>query len=122
ELDAHLTSEGENRRWLEKEFLRRASLLFGRDDATLVRIEIGHRVIPIDGQTVAGPLSGPVSDPIWCVMSHRGITLGPWLARTIAREITLNELGDELQSFRPNRFEGSTPTHIVSVPIRPGEQ
>lgn len=122
ELDAHLTSEGENRRWLEKEFLRRASLLFGRDDATLVRIEIGHRVIPIDGQTVAGPLSGPASDPIWCVMSHSGITLGPWLARTIAREITLNELGDELQSFRPNRFEGSTPTHIVSVPIRPGEQ
>lgn len=122
ELDSQLTSEDASHRWLEKEFLQRAGQLFGRNDATIVRIEIGHRVIPNDGQTVAGPLRGHPSDPIWCVMSHSGITLGPWLAKTVARELTLNELGNELQSFRPARFEDSKSSHEVPVPQRPGDQ
>lgn len=103
-----------------REFSERVSSILGRDAQT-TEVRVGHRVIPRDGMTVAGPLQGSATDHVWAVVTHSGITLGPWLAEVIADEIVSETMDDRLAEFRPTRFtEQSTPE--VAAPRRPGEQ
>lgn len=103
-----------------REFSERVSSILGRDAQTTA-VSVGHRVIPRDGMTVAGPLMGSATDHIWAVVTHSGITLGPWLAEVIADEIVSETLDARLSEFRPTRFT-EQPATEVAAPRRPGEQ
>ena len=102
------------------EFSRRVARVLDRPAETL-NVHVGHRVIPGDGMTTAGPLFGEASDSTWAVVTHSGITLGPWLAEVIADEVVTQKLDARLAEFRPTRFAEGAPTTVVA-PRRPGEQ
>lgn len=105
------------------EYGRRLAALLQRDDVVIERAATGHRVIPADGMTVAGPVSGDVADHLWSVVTHSGITLGPWLAAVIAGEIVERRLNPALDEFRPTRFaRQSRSSADYEAPRRPGEQ
>lgn len=101
-------------------FSARVSSLLGRTAET-TKVRVGHRVIPGDGMTAAGPLFGAPCDSVWAVVTHSGITLGPWLAEVIADEIVAQKLDARLAEFRPTRFAGNTVRQVVA-PRRPGDQ
>ncbi|MGJ0205049.1 FAD-binding oxidoreductase [Leucobacter sp. gxy201] len=111
--DSELTAIGE-------EFSRRVRRLLGRAVRTL-RTRVGHRVIPGDGHTAAGPLRGSIQDRVWAVVTHSGITLGPWLAEVIASELTTGVTDVRLRGFRPTRFTRTSAATAPS-PRMPGEQ
>jgi len=85
-----------------------------------VTVRVGHRVIPADGLTTAGPLIGSV----WAVATHSGVVLGPWLGAVIAAELDGGEPNALLADFRPARFSRSSPAipSPLVAPRRPGDQ
>lgn len=108
---------------LSETFSRRMRHLLQREDIEVDWVRVGHRVVPVDGQTVAGPLDGSAAGRVWAVVTHSGITLAPLLAETIAAELVQGRQSTLLDGFRPARFAGSTaPTSVARSPRRPGEQ
>ncbi|WP_083587253.1 NAD(P)/FAD-dependent oxidoreductase [Agrococcus sp. Marseille-P2731] len=104
-------------------FASRVMHLLQRDDATVASVRVGHRVIPADGQTVAGPLDGTPDARTWAVVTHSGITLAPLLAELIAGELCGGEPSPLLDGFRPGRFAaGGRQSEGVAPARRPGEQ
>lgn len=70
-----------------------------------VRIEdakLGIRSIPGDGLPVVGPVPG--CEALYVVCSHSGITLAPFFARAVARELIAGKAEERLAPFRPDRF------------------
>ncbi|MGO2361598.1 MAG: NAD(P)/FAD-dependent oxidoreductase [Brachybacterium tyrofermentans] len=108
---------------LEREYLDRVSALLGRIDLEVTGIRVGHRVIPADGMTVAGPIDGNPESGLWTVVTHSGITLAPYLAETVADEICQGRQRPTLEGFRPTRFAAGDPVSSgYSAPMVPGEQ
>lgn len=108
---------------LEREYLERVSALLGRIDLELTSVRVGHRVIPADGMTVAGPMDGNPQSGLWTVVTHSGITLAPYLAETVADEICRGRLRLALEGFRPTRFAaGDAVSSVYAAPSVPGEQ
>lgn len=104
-------------------FSTRLRRLLERNDVAVESVRTGHRVIPADGQTVAGPLDGTPHGATWAVVTHSGITLAPLLAESIATELVEQRLDSLLSEFRPTRFPaGRRPVGTVAAPARPGEQ
>lgn len=85
------------------ELLRRAAgYVPALESARVSRWSVGTRPIPADGRTSAGlvaALPGYAE-----VVTHSGITLGPLLARLVARQIIDGEADPLLAPFSPDRF------------------
>ncbi|MBV9113994.1 MAG: FAD-binding oxidoreductase [Hyphomicrobiales bacterium] len=63
---------------------------------------ITARPIPKDGLSAVGPT--PRVKGYYVVVTHSGITLGPYLAKAVADEIVHGRTRQELENFRPARF------------------
>ena len=104
------------------EFLTRLRVVLPHTEAHLEEIRVGHRVIPQDGFTVAGPASDDPGNRLWIVVTHSGVVLGPWLAEGVAEEITTGEPNPLNENFRPTRFCAPRDTSEYTAPRRPGDQ
>ena len=65
-------------------------------------VSIGVRPVPADDRTIAGPVAGVAG--LYVLATHSGVTLGPWLGRLAADEITSGTMPEELAPFRFDRF------------------
>jgi glycine/D-amino acid oxidase-like deaminating enzyme len=63
---------------------------------------ITARPIPKDGLSAVGPM--PRVKGYYVVVTHSGVTLGPYLAKAVADEIVHGKQRPELEPFRPSRF------------------
>lgn len=81
---------------------RAAGVLPGIDGAAPEAVRIGIRPIPSDGFSAVGPVSG--LDGFYLVVTHSGVTLGPFLGRAVADEIVHGRTDPRLEPFRPSRF------------------
>lgn len=123
DLDAAAGPDAPVDETLRRTYARRATALLGREDVEVCEVRIGHRVIPADGMTVAGPVDGSPKSALWTVVTHSGITLAPLLASLTAQEIVESALCAQLDDFRPTRFSKTgTADSDYSPPRRPGEQ
>jgi glycine/D-amino acid oxidase-like deaminating enzyme len=83
--------------------VRRAAAVLpaiGRAQPEAVRI--GVRPIPADGLSAVGPMPG--ADGYYLVVTHSGVTLSPFLAQIVAREIVHGTPEPQLEPFRPGRL------------------
>lgn len=97
---------------------RLADVVDNTHGARLSKIDVGQRVMPADGLTVAGR-SGP--SWLYVVATHSGVTLAPFLGEAVSEEV----LGREqplLTDFRPDRFAAGGEITPAQAPRRPGEQ
>ncbi len=74
----------------------------GFDGVQIENPKLGIRAIPADGHPVVGPV--PDCDGLYVVCSHSGVTLAPFFARAVMRELLHGETEHRLGSFRPERF------------------
>jgi len=65
-------------------------------------VRIGIRPIPADGYSAVGPVPGVGG--YYLVVTHSGVTLAPFLGRTVADEIVTGRDDPRLESFRPGRL------------------
>lgn len=63
---------------------------------------IGVRPVPTDDRTIVGPVPGVPG--LFVIATHSGVTLGPWIGRLAAEEITSGRMPDQLAPFRFDRF------------------
>lgn len=111
---------------LGREFLRRLrEVIRDTDHAGIEQLVVGRRVMPADGLTIAGTLSG--APGVYVAATHSGITLAPFLGESAARELTEGAPDPLLQDFRPDRLIGAAGASTSeaappAAPRRPGEQ
>lgn len=74
----------------------------GLDGVNVESVKLGIRSIPGDGLAVAGPVPG--NEWIYVVCSHSGVTLAPFFARAVTRELLVGAAEPRLTPFRPERF------------------
>lgn len=74
----------------------------GFDGVHIENAKLGIRAIPRDGHPAVGAV--PDRDGLYVVCSHSGVTLAPFFARAVARELLHGETERRLSSFRPERF------------------
>ena len=65
-------------------------------------VRIGVRPVPADDRTIAGPVAGVPG--LYVLATHSGVTLGPYLGRLAAEEITTGSMPEQLAPFRFDRF------------------
>jgi glycine/D-amino acid oxidase-like deaminating enzyme len=105
-VDLH-TPEAELQRWAA-ELLRRAQrTVRGLDGASVAECRVCVRPMPVDGQSIVGPLPG--ADGLYVAVTHSGVTLGAHLAQLIAGELATGTAAAELTPYRPERFLASAP-------------
>ena len=63
---------------------------------------VGVRPVPPDDRTIAGPVPGVTG--LYVLATHSGVTLGPWLGKLVADELTSGMMPRELAPFRFDRF------------------
>ena len=88
---------------------RARALLPGLGDGvpveTLARestVRIGVRPVPADDRAILGPVAAVRG--LYLVVTHSGVTLGPYLGRLAAEELTTGRVPDQLAPFRFDRF------------------
>jgi len=88
---------------------RARALLPGLGDGapveTLARestVRIGVRPVPADDRTIVGPVTGVPG--LYVIATHSGVTLGPWIGRLAAEEITSGRMPEQLAPFRFDRL------------------
>jgi len=74
----------------------------GFDGVQIENAKLGIRAIPVDGHPVVGPV--PDCEGLYVVCSHSGVTLAPFFARAVMRELLDGETEHRLTPFRPERF------------------
>ena len=65
-------------------------------------VRIGVRPVPVDDRAIVGPVPGVPG--LYVIATHSGVTLGPWVGRLAAEEITSGRMPDQLAPFRFDRF------------------
>lgn len=65
-------------------------------------VRIGVRPVPVDDRAIVGPVAG--APGLYVIATHSGVTLGPWIGRLAAEEITSGRMPDQLAPFRFDRF------------------
>ena len=63
---------------------------------------IGVRSVPLDDQSILGPIEG--SDGLILACTHSGITLAPIIGKLISEYLADNEIPDQMQPFLFKRF------------------
>jgi glycine/D-amino acid oxidase-like deaminating enzyme len=81
---------------------RAASLVDGLVGVRLEAVRLGCRPMPDDGRPLVGPL--PDAPGAYVVTGHSGVSLGPLLGRWAAQELLTDEVVDELEEYRPDRW------------------
>ena len=100
-VDLH-TPDPDLRRWAV-ELLRRAQqAVRGLDQARVVEYQVCIRPMPVDGQSIVGPLPG--THGLYVAVTHSGVTLAAHLSQLIAAELTTGTQSAELVPYRPSRF------------------
>jgi glycine/D-amino acid oxidase-like deaminating enzyme len=100
-VDLH-TPDPDLRRWAA-ELLRRAQrTVHGLDQARVVEYQVCVRPMPVDGQSIVGPLPG--APGLYVAVTHSGVTLAARLSQLIAAELTAGTQPVELAPYRPSRF------------------
>ena len=100
-VDLH-TPDPDLRRWAA-ELLRRAQhTVQGLDQARIVEYQVCVRPMPVDGQSIVGPL--PDTHGLYVAVTHSGVTLAAHLSQLIAAELTAGTQPAELAPYRPSRF------------------
>ena len=100
-VDLH-TPDPDLRRWAA-ELLRRAQqAVRGLDQARVVEYQVCIRPMPVDGQSIVGPLPG--THGLYVAVTHSGVTLAAHLSQLIAAELTTGTQSAELVPYRPSRF------------------
>jgi len=100
-VDLH-TPDPDLRRWAA-ELLRRAQqAVRGLDQARVVEYQVCVRPMPVDGQSIVGPLPG--APGLYVAVTHSGVTLAARLSQLIAAELTAGTQPVELAPYRPSRF------------------
>jgi glycine/D-amino acid oxidase-like deaminating enzyme len=103
------TPDSDLRQWAA-ELLRRARrTVRGLDDAAVVGYQVCVRPMPLDGQSIVGPVPG--AEWLYVAVTHSGVTLAAHLSRLIAAELITGAEAAELTPYRPDRFAG-TAVHI----------
>jgi glycine/D-amino acid oxidase-like deaminating enzyme len=105
ELDKLVTSQDNATPWhpQAQELLRRAKLtLPDLGPIELEAVRIGIRPQPADSYSAVGPV--PNLDGYYLVVTHSGVTMGPFLGHAVAQEVMQGRSAPELASFRPARF------------------
>lgn len=80
--------------------VRTARVLPPLADGYVEACRVAIRAFPADGVTIAGE----VTDGLYAVCTHSGVTLGPLLGRLAAREVLTEKTEPMLADFRPGRF------------------
>jgi glycine/D-amino acid oxidase-like deaminating enzyme len=70
--------------------------------ATLDRLTLGFRPMPLDGLPVVGGLPGRAD--VYVVVTHSGVTLAPILGQFVTREVIADQRVEWLAPYRPRRF------------------
>ena len=65
-------------------------------------VRIGVRPVPVDDRTAIGPIPGVRG--LYAIVTHSGVTLGPYLGRLAAEELTSGKMPGTLAPFRLDRF------------------
>ena len=65
-------------------------------------VRIGVRPVPADDRTIVGPVTGVPG--LYVIATHSGVTLGPYLGRLAAEELTTGRMPGQLAPFRFDRF------------------
>ena len=65
-------------------------------------VRIGVRPVPADDRTIIGPVPGVRG--LYVIVTHSGVTLGPYLGRLAAEEIAGGTMPEALAPFRFDRF------------------
>lgn len=105
-----------------EEFIRRLRALLPSVSAQLEEVRVGHRVIPGDGLTVAGPATEEPDNRLWITVTHSGVVLGPWLGEAVAEEISTDRANPLFDDFRPHRFASAEQVPAYAAPRNPGDQ
>lgn len=104
-VDLH-TPKSDLRRWAA-ELLRRArSTVRGLERARVITAQVCVRPMPLDEQSIVGPLPG--AEWLYVAVTHSGVTLAAHLSRLIAAELPAGAPSPELAAYRPGRFAGTT--------------
>ncbi|WP_150461967.1 NAD(P)/FAD-dependent oxidoreductase [Nesterenkonia ebinurensis] len=122
DLDVSADPDKEVPPQIGEEFMRRLRTLLASDAAELDEMRVGHRVIPGDGLTVAGPATDAPDNPLWIAVTHSGVVLGPWLGEALAEEITTGKTNPLFEDFRPSRFSATAQIPAYAAPRKPGDQ
>ena len=65
-------------------------------------VRIGVRPVPADDRTIIGPVASVPG--LYVIVTHSGVTLGPYLGRLAAEEITSGKMPGRLAPFRFDRL------------------
>ena len=65
-------------------------------------VRIGVRPVPADDCAIIGPVSGVRG--LYVIVTHSGVTLGPYLGRLAAEELATGKMPEQLAPFRFDRF------------------
>ncbi|GAA3665890.1 NAD(P)/FAD-dependent oxidoreductase [Microbacterium marinilacus] len=103
-----------------REFAQRLGAVLPSRAGRVDGVRVGHRVIPADGVTAAGPVVA--GSPVFAVVTHSGVVLAPWLAEVMADEILGGDPHPLLDGFRPDRFLAGAPSAPLAAPRSPGDQ
>ncbi|GFZ95104.1 NAD(P)/FAD-dependent oxidoreductase [Nesterenkonia alkaliphila] len=107
---------------IAEEFIDRLQALLPAVSTELEEVRVGHRVIPGDGLTVAGPATEEPENRLWIAVTHSGVVLGPWLGEALAEEISTEQANPLFRDFRPTRFASAEQTPAYAAPRNPGDQ
>ena len=100
-VDLH-TPDSDLRRWAA-ELLRRAQqAVRGLDQARVIEYQVCVRPMPVDGQSIVGPVPG--THGLYVAVTHSGVTLAAHLSQLIAAELTAGTQAAQLAPYRPSRF------------------
>jgi glycine/D-amino acid oxidase-like deaminating enzyme len=109
ELDdlLHADMSQEELKQLADEILRRASVILPDLIGSAVEsFTVGVRSIPQDGFPIVGPVPGV--EGFYVVVTHSGVTMGPFLGRIAADEILTGQIDERIAHFRVDRRPGVT--------------
>ena len=110
--DLH-TPELDLRLWAA-ELLRRARrTVRGLDDAQVITAQVCVRPMPLDGQSIVGPLPG--AEWLYAAVTHSGVTLAAHLSALIAAELSSGTEAAELALYRPARFAAAPSPTIKTI-------
>jgi glycine/D-amino acid oxidase-like deaminating enzyme len=84
-----------------------AGILPASRGATLEKLTLGFRPMPLDELPVVGAIPG-VPD-VHVAVTHSGVTLAPILGRYVTQEVMTGSRVEALAPFRPERFAGTIP-------------
>jgi glycine/D-amino acid oxidase-like deaminating enzyme len=86
-----------------EEVLDRAKVILPvLDGGSVDSYKVGIRALSQDGLPAIGPVSG--LDGFYMIVTHSGVTMGPFLGRIAAKEILGGPVDNRLTDFRPDRF------------------